>query len=65
MQGMREDFKWMKDELMDNFRAELDSRSFGSDGFFNTQQLMAKMDSFQEKILERLAEKVNKTGENM
>ncbi len=60
---MREDFKRMKDELMDNFRAELDSRSFGSDGFFNTQQLMAKMDSFQENILERLAEKVNKTGE--
>ncbi len=63
MQGMHEDFKQMQVELIESLKRELNSRFLGIDGYFDTQQMMKKINSFEINIMLKLSENLAVTPE--
>ncbi len=54
MQGMRENLKMMKEDLIISFREEMDERGIGSIGYFNTKSLVDRIDNMGRLIVAKL-----------
>ena len=60
MQGMREDFRKMKEDLVNSFKSELDQRGIGSDAFFDAKMIVDRMDIMERSIVQKLEARVDK-----
>jgi len=60
MQGMRDDFRKMKADLVDSFRAELDQRGIGCDAFFDAKMIVDKIDTMEKSLVQKLEARVGK-----
>ena len=60
MQSMKEEFHWMKDALLVEFKKELDERSVGGPGFFNMKTIEEKIDDIGNKMLSKIDSRVSR-----